>query len=255
MLKAIIVDDERSGREVLKSLLEKHFSDRIEVTALCKDVDEGITALQSNSPDLVFLDIEMPGESGFELIEKINPLNASIVFVTAYNEHAIKAFQVGAVDYLVKPMQVVDLERAITRIEKIRVTGRILTQQELLQKLQQEIFQKLASPFPDAHSKIAVSSFDGLTLLEINDITRCEASNNYTLVFTSEKKHIISRGFKDVEVSLCSYNFLRVHKSHLVNLRKVIKYRKEGFLMMEDCTKIPVGRFFKDELEKRLLVL
>src|SRR5258708_11307646 len=105
MLKAIIVDDERSGREILAGMLHTFFSTRIQVVSLCKNVAEGVEAIHAQMPDVVFLDIEMPNESGFELIEKARAYNFSTVFVTAFSDHAVKAFKVNALDYLLKPVQ------------------------------------------------------------------------------------------------------------------------------------------------------
>ncbi|GHN01038.1 DNA-binding response regulator [Cytophagales bacterium WSM2-2] len=244
MLKAIIVDDERSGREMLETLLSSSFSQRIKVVALCQNVDEGVRAIQTHSPDVVFLDIEMPNESGFELIEKVNPLSAAIVFVTAYSQHAVQAFKVNALDYLLKPVQREELERTITRLEKTKTAGEVLTQQDLLQKIMSF----------SAQPKVGLPSLNGMIFIEVKDIIRCEASDNYTMIFTNDKKYVISRILKEVEESLKVHNFLRVHKSHLVNLEKVIKYLKHegGTLVLQGNAEVPVGRQAKEELERRL---
>jgi two-component system LytT family response regulator len=249
MLKAIVVDDERSGREILASILRESFGQRISVAALCKNVAEGLDALYAHAPDVIFLDIEMPNESGFELIEKANPLHASIVFVTAYNHHAVRAFRVNALDYLLKPVQRDELSHVIDRLEKLRSEGEKFTQQQLLQKIM--TFSSQANP------KVGLPSVNGLIFIEVRDMIRCEADDNYTVIFTSNQRHVISRTLKDVEESLKEHNFLRVHKSHLVNLEKVSKYLKQdgGTLILQDNSQVPVGRHAKEELERRLVTL
>jgi two-component system LytT family response regulator len=249
MLNCIIVDDERSGREMLHALLQTHFSQRIHVAALCRNVTEGIEAIHTHAPDVVFLDIEMPNESGFELIEKVDAVHFSIVFVTAYSHHAVDAFKVNALDYLLKPVQAEGLERTITRLEKLKAGGEVLTQQQLLQKLLTFSQQQ--------NQKVGLPSLNGLIFIDADDILRCEASDNYTIIFTENRQHVISRTLKDVEESLKQYNFLRVHKSHLVNLRKVTAYLKQegGLLVLQGNAEVPVGRQAKAELERRLLTL
>lgn len=249
MLNCIIVDDERSGREMLHAILQKHFSQRIHVASLCRNVAEGIEAIRVHSPDVVFLDIEMPNESGFELIEKVNPIEFSIVFVTAYSNHAVDAFKVNALDYLLKPVQAEGLERTISRLEKLKAGGEILTQQQII--------QRLLSISQHQNQKLGLPSLNGLIFIEVDDIIRCEASDNYTIIFTESRQHVISRTLKDVEESLKQYNFIRVHKSHIVNLKKVIAYLKQegGTLVLQGNAEVPVGRQAKTELERRLLTL
>jgi two-component system LytT family response regulator len=248
MLKAILVDDERSGREMLAAILKGSFGQRIEVSALCKNVSEGLEALATHSPDVIFLDVEMPNESGFELVEKANPLTASVVFVTAYNQHAVHAFRVNALDYLLKPVQHSELEQVISRLEKIKAQGAALTQQEIIEKL-----------FSVSHNsgKVGLPSLNGMIFVEVAQIIRCEADDNYSVIHVPGYRHVISRTLKSVEETLKHYNFLRVHKSHLVNLDKVVKYQKHegGTLILTDNAEIPLSRQAKEELERRLLIL
>jgi two-component system LytT family response regulator len=212
-------------------------------------VAEGVEAIRVQNPDVVFLDIEMPNESGFELIEKAKVYNFSTVFITAFSEHAVKAFKVSALDYLLKPVQREELAHTITKLEKVQQHGGELAQQHLLQKLIG--FSAHTSP------KIGLPSLQGLIFINVHEIVRCEADDNYTLIFLPQQKHVISRTLKDVEETLKAYNFMRVHKSHLVNLDKVVRYQKQegGVLILQDNSQIPVGRQTKEELEKRLMLL
>jgi two-component system LytT family response regulator len=250
MLKAIIIDDERSGREMLAGMLTERFADRLQVAALCQNVSEGIAAIRDKSPDVVFLDIEMPNESGFELVEKMgSSLQAAIVFVTAYNQYAVQAFRINALDYLLKPIQTDELADTIGRLEKMKSTGQAITAEELLSRL-----KNFSHP---AQHRIGLPSLNGMIFVDANDIIHCEADDNYTHLFTTGQKYTISRTLKDVEESLSAFNFLRVHKSYLINLDKVVKYQKHegGTIILQNKAEIPVGRQSKEELERRLIIL
>jgi two-component system LytT family response regulator len=246
MLKAIIVDDEPNSREMLAEMLKRSFNSKVEVAALCKNVAEGVEAIHSQNPDVVFLDIEMPNESGFELIKKVSNYRFLTVFVTAYSEHAIKAFKVNALDYLLKPVQRTDLEETIEKLINTMRQGVVLEQQQLL--------QKLIALSTNRKPKIGLPSSRGMIFIEVEEIIRCEADDNYTIVVMSRQKHIVSKTLKDVEEALRAYNFIRVHKSHLINLGKVERYQKHdgGVIILEDDSRIPVGRHNKEELERRL---
>ncbi len=249
MLKAVIVDDERKGREMLAGMLQNFFSSQVEVLTLCKNVTEGVEAIHKQNPDVVFLDIEMPNESGFELIEKASGYNFSVVFVTAFSEHAVKAFKVNALDYLLKPVQKAELARTLVKLEKLQQQGQEMNQQLLLKKI--IAFSAHASP------KVGLPTLQGSIFIEVLEIIRCEADDNYTIIFLPQQKQVVSRTLKDVEEALKPYNFMRVHKSHLVNLDKVVRYHKQdgGLLILKDNSQIPVGRQSKEELEKRLVIL
>jgi len=193
-------------------------------------------------PDLVFLDIEMPVMNGFELLEKLMPINFNIIFVTAYNQFAIKAFRFSALDYLVKPFDINDLVEAVAKAEKQQQPS--TTQ---LEKLQREI--KGA-----AISKIAIPGQNGVTFIEINDIVFAEASSNYTkLVLLNKQQHIISKTLKDVQDVLEQQHFLRIHRQYIINLNHVKQFFRGDnmYVVMDNGENIPVARSQKDKLVER----
>lgn len=248
MLNIVIIDDDRNGREFLQALLDQYFPNRIAVLASCSSVSEAILAIRKTAPDLIFLDIEMPQASGFELIEKLGIINFDVVFVTAYSEYALKAIKFHALDYLLKPVNPEELKKTIEWAEK-RLNGQRPSYNgyELLEK-----FREAMGP-----QSLGVPTKEGVIFLAITSIIRCEASSNYTVIYLeSGKKIMVSRTLKDLENALPVHNFIRVHKSHLINVKKIAQYyRKEGSIQLQDGSNIPLGRNCKEEFEKRMLMI
>jgi two-component system LytT family response regulator len=248
MLNVVIIDDDRNGREFLQALLEQYFADRITVLATCSSVSEAILAIRKTGPDLVFLDIEMPQASGFELIEKLGTINFDVVFVTAYSQYALKAIKFHALDYLLKPVNPEELKKTIEWAEK-----RLSEQRppydgnELLEKFRVAI----------GSQNLGVPTNEGVIFLPITSIIRCEASSNYTIIYSeSDKKMIVSRTLKDLENALLVHDFIRVHKSHLINTKRIAHYyRKESSIQLQDGHSIPLGRNYKEEFEKRVFMI
>jgi two-component system LytT family response regulator len=216
MLRGIIVDDEPKSLKNLKILTEE-FIDDVSVVALCKNVREAIDAINTHRPDVVFLDIQMQNETGFDLLSKIGTVDFEIIFVTAYSEFAIKAIRFSAIDYLLKPIDVDELRAAIKKVKEKR-TGKISGR---LKILNDNLLGATEA------SKIALPTTDGLVLIPVNEIFYCEASSNYTIFYTGDKgKHIVCRTLKDYEDLLGGHNFFRIHHSYLVNLGVIKKYVK-----------------------------
>ena len=188
-----------------------------------------------------FLDVQMPGCSGFELLERLDEITL-VVFTTAYDRFALKAFEVSALDYLLKPINPIELKEAITRFQQ--------------QKDKKEVYSKQLENFlSNAKEKnLAITTYDGVVFLEVDKIIRCEADLNYTkFVLTDNKTFLSSKTLKDYEDLLTSSNnFLRVHRSHLVNLDFVLKFKNEGGLILKDNSTIPVSRRRKEEVMARL---
>ena len=217
MLRSIIVDDEPKSLENLK-ILSEEFVSNISVVALCKNVQEALVAIKVHKPDIVFLDIQMQNETGFDLLAQLEEINFEVVFVTAYSEFAIKAFKFSAIDYLLKPIDIEELKAAVRKVEEKR-TGKTSKRLKILQ-------DKLLGSGADT-SKIALPSVDGLIFLEMNDILYCEASSNYTIFFTVQKKqYMVCRTLKEYEELLSGHFFFRIHHSYLVNLKAIKKYVK-----------------------------
>jgi two-component system LytT family response regulator len=198
--------------------------------------------LQAHSPDLLFLDIEMPNLNGFALLDKILPIDFDIIFITAYDQYAIRAFQYSAINYLLKPITEKSIVQALSNWEKRRKKT-YPEQWELL-------LHNLKGTVKDL-SKIALPTGAGYHIVEIKDIVRCESDNNYTSFFFDDgNKLLICRTLKEIEEMLQDYGFLRVHQSHLINPQfvKGILKRDGGTVMMKDDREIPVSRQKRNEI-------
>lgn len=212
---AIIVDDELSSGETLKSLLLEFCKD-VEVKAVCQDIASAIVAVTKFKPDVVFLDINMKGENGFDLLEKINPINFEIVFATAYSEYAIKALKFSAIDYLLKPIDIDDLRGAVEKVRTRIGKTESSRYEQLIQNLK---------PANEQNYKLTLSSSAGLIFVKITDIIYCEADSNYThFHLTSGRKVTVSQTLKEYDVLLSPHRFYRIHHSYLVNLEAIEKY-------------------------------
>lgn len=240
MIKAILIDDEKNALEMLEWQLQ-NYCPEVQIMALCKDADEGIAAVQKHSPHLVFLDIEMPRKNGFEVLLQFPKPNFDVIFTTAYDQFAIKAFKFSALDYLLKPVDADDLVTAVNRFQQKQRHSQFENQLEIL--LDQYKQPKLAP------GKLAFATQEGIVFIKPENVVRCESSSNYTtLYFADKSKLIISKTLKEVEDLLQPYGFLRVHHSHLINLQLVSRYVKAdgGYIEMSDATQVPISRQRKD---------
>lgn len=245
MVRSIIVDDEMKSRESLKILLEE-FCENVEVLAVCQNVAEGVEAIRTHKPDVVFLDIQMQRETGFDLLVQIKPIDFEVIFTTAYTEYAIKAFKFSAIDYLLKPINIEELKKAVDKVEKklnSRISERV---EQLIQNLRPTSMQNF---------KLALPTSDGLIFVKVDDIIYCEASSNYTEIYTIDgKKHLVSRTLKEYEDLLVEHNFFRIHNSHLINLGSIKKYvRGEGgYVIMSNDKTLDVSKRKKEAFLTKL---
>jgi len=240
-LRALIIDDEIGSIDSLAWELEP-FSKDVIIIGKTQDPFEGLKMIENLSPDLVFLDISMPGMNGFELLESIEHVDFNVVFTTAFDQYAVDAFKANAIDYLLKPVLPEDIERVI---EKIRLNSGTNNLQENLKAFLDE-FQNMNKSL----DTIALPTMEGLEFVEISQIIRCESSSNYTFVHQrNEKPILISKTLKDVEKMLSNQGFIRIHQSHLVNIKSIKKYLKgkSGSLILKDGSVIPVSRSKKGE--------
>jgi two-component system LytT family response regulator len=245
MIKAIIVDDEPYCCETLATLLER-YCPQVTVAAICYSGKEALTAIKEQQPQILFLDIEMPQMNGFELLERLPEIGFELIFTTSYDQYAIKAFHFSALDYLLKPIDREELQKAVQKVMQ-RLQKPLPQQLEIL-------LQKINHP-TSAIQKIALPTMEGLQMIATDSIIRCESDSNYTIFFLKNKqKLIVSRTLKEVEEMLEEHAFLRVHNSYLVNLNEVSKYvRGEGgYLVMSDDSSVDVSRSKKEMLLKRL---
>lgn len=245
MIHAIIIDDERHSCDALKMLLDKSCP-QVQVAAICYSGAEAIKKIKEIKPDLVFLDIEMPAMNGFQMLEQISSINFEIIFTTSYDQYAITAFKFSALDYLLKPVDREELEKAVQKVSK-KINPGISQQLEIL-------LQKINQPAIPVQ-RIALPTMQGLEFVPVDSIIHCSSSNNYTEVFLSDKKRLlVSRTLKETEEMLADHAFLRVHHSHIVNLNAVTRYVKGegGYLIMSDGSMVDVSRSRKELLMQRL---
>jgi two-component system LytT family response regulator len=242
MIKAILIDDELHSVETLRSEINRNCPN-IEVLDTARSGKEGIEKIELLEPDLIFLDIEMPWMSGFEMLKAIKKIDFDVIFVTAYDSYAIEAFNFSAIGYLLKPIQKDDLIAVIQRLNEKKSRGLSASHLDLL-------LQNLSSQ-TNKFPKIALATAESLEFVEVNEIIRCESDKNYTYVYLKDKsKHLLSRTLKDLENLLDCHGFIRTHQSHLVNpifIKRFIK-SEGGYLVMEDQTQIPVSRAKKEKI-------
>lgn len=245
MLKSVIIDDELKSRESLRILIED-FCSNVEVSAVCQNVAEGIAAIERYRPDVIFLDIQMQRETGFDLLNKIKEINFEVVFTTAYSEYAIKAFRFSAIDYLLKPIDIEELKAALSKVERKVIGG--------INSRLQQLMDNLKGGNPE-NFKLALPTSDGLIFIKVNDIVFCEASSNYTNIHMMDgKKHLVSRTLKEYEEMLTESNFFRIHHSYLINLHLVKKYVRGdgGYVIMNNDVSLDVSKRKKEAFLDRI---
>lgn len=241
MYSAIIVDDEQDQRDHLSALVEKKFP-HIQLAAVCISVDEGVEAIKNIKPQLVFLDVVMPPKTGFDLLQRFETIDFEIIFTTSYEQYALQAFKVSAVDYLLKPFGADDLQQAVLKFEE-----RIAQKNSLLHI--QTLLHNINDNTP-ATKKIALPTLHGYIFVSVADIIRCEADNMYTTFYFADKsKVVVSKPIKDFEELLGVYNFFRVHTSHLINMQHLREYIKGdgGMVRMADGSTVDVSRRKKED--------
>lgn len=242
MLRAILIDDEKNALEVLEMQLQR-YCPGVDVVAACDGGIKGIAAIQKYKPDLVFLDIEMPHKNGFDVLTETRGLNYEIIFTTAYDQFAIKAFKFAAVDYLLKPVDIAELRDAVNKVSAKKDTGMGLDEKIKM------LLQQLQPSAPKFTNKIALPVGDAMQFMEPDEIIRCESDSNYTHIFlASGKKITMAKTLKEVEEQLQGAPFFRLHQSHLVNMNHISKYMKgeSAYVIMKDGTQIGVSRNKKE---------
>ncbi|HLK29173.1 MAG TPA: LytTR family DNA-binding domain-containing protein [Puia sp.] len=247
MTRAIIIDDEQNNIDNLIKLLQKYCPDVI-ISAAAMNADDGRKIIIEQKPDLIFLDIQMPGKNGFDLLKSLSNHDFEIIFVTAFDKYGIQAVKFAAIDYLLKPINIEELKQAVNKaIGKTKQKKQNLQLENLLQLLQ-ETQQK-------QEHRIALPTAKEIRFARTEDIIRCESSNNYTSFFlASGEKLIVSKPIYEYEELLSDYGFIRCHQSHLVNKKFIKSLLKEdgGFLLLEDNSQIPVSRQKKDYIKTLL---
>lgn len=238
MIKAMIVDDKTASIEVLRWLIKQQCPEIRELVS-ATSAAEALPVINSYKPDLLFLDIQMPQQTGFDLLAMVKDWTFEVIFTTAYNEYAIQAIRLTALDFLLKPIQAEDLRQALDRykLRKQYAGDRAMQYQAFVQNI-----ASTGTP-----QKIALPSNDGIRYVDITNIVRLQAERNYTrFYFDDGKSYLVAKTLLEFEKTLKNCGFLRVHKSHLVQHRKVKAYDREGILELSDGSQIEVSRRKKD---------
>lgn len=246
MLNALIIDDEANAREKLAFLLERYCADTVHVIGICKDGEEAVAAIHQHQPDLLFLDVEMPRMTGFDVLREAGRGRHEVIFTTAYDHYAIKAIKFSAIDYLLKPIDIDQLKEAIARtLEKRGTAGS-----------EQRVEQLMENTRPGkAPGSLSVPSKDGFVMVKVDDIVWCEAINYYTVLHLLGGKELVAtRTLKDFEELLTGSGFARIHHSHMINVKHLERYIKGagGQVVMAGGKTLDVSRRKKDELMARL---
>ncbi|UXX79946.1 LytTR family DNA-binding domain-containing protein [Reichenbachiella carrageenanivorans] len=242
-IKGVIIDDEARARRLL-SVMIAEYCPEVEIVAESGQVPDGVLQINKYRPDVVFLDIEMPDYSGFELLDFFREVDFQIIFVTAYSQYAVRAFEVSAVDYLLKPVQIGQLEKAVGKLKNAET-----------QPMQAKLEVLKGNMEANRVSKIAVPVSDGLIFLPVEEVVYIDADGAYSYIYMADgSKQLVSKKLKYFDDMLVgSSDFVRIHRSHLLNLRFVKKYnRHESMVELENDITLQVARSHKVELENRM---
>ena len=243
MIRSVIIDDEENSRNTIFNILT-NYCKNIAVVGQAGGVAEGLLLIMKETPDVVFLDIQMGDGTGFDLLEKISNINFQVIFITAYDQYALKAIKFSALDYILKP---VNPHHLVEAISKIKINNN--DYQEISSKISTLLRNK------NGFERITLPTFEGLKFVNIKDIIRCEADSNYThFMLSSGDTFLVTRTLKEYEETLSDLDFIRIHQSHLVNIKYIDRYIKGdgGSIVMVDGSEVEVSRRRKDEFLRRM---
>ena len=241
-MNIIIIDDEEKARNALKNIL-KLSGKQVTIIAEADCVKKGIEVLSIYKPDILFLDIEMPDGTGFDILNQFPSIDYKIIFVTAHQQYAVRAFRFSALDYILKPISPKELITAIEKAEK--------SEEKNFSEKQYKAYLTNADPANIKDKKIILKTSEDINLVDINEIMRCEADGGYTTFYLNDgRKIIVSKNLKEYDELLSGMNFYRTHHSHLVNINFVKSYHKRegGYLIMKNGNSVPVSIRKKDDL-------
>ncbi|MCU4162576.1 LytR/AlgR family response regulator transcription factor [Carboxylicivirga caseinilyticus] len=245
-IKSIIVDDEPKSRNNLRDLL-KEYCQQVDLIGEAASAGEALKLLNEKQPELVFLDIEMPGGSGFDLLKSLSKQSFEVIFVTAFDKYGIQAVKFCAVDYILKPIDILELSRAV---EKAHL--------QINQKKENQRLAELVANLDrsDEEKRLALPLLDKIEFVIINQIIRIEADGNYSRIFLNNKQeYMVCKTLKEYHEILQTYGFLRTHQSHLINTHQIKAYVKTdgGYILMQDNSNVPISRQKKEEVMKVIL--
>lgn len=241
MINVIIIDDDEFARNILKKEIISNFNE-FDIIAEGEDVASGLEIINKNNPDIVFLDIDMPDGTGFDLLKKLTNINFKLVFITAHSEFAIKAIKFSAIDYVLKPFDSSEIIQTLTKLKDIF--------EKENEQIKIKTFLNNLDNITNSKKKIVLKTSDNIYVVDVQDIVRCLSENNYTTFFINNNtKIVISKTLKEYEMLLDEFGFIRVHRSHLININYVKRFAKESnYLYMKDNSVIPVSHRKKELL-------
>lgn len=247
MLRTIIVDDEKLGRETINGLLKQYCPD-VSVIAECENIQSAQLEIETQKPDLVLLDIAMPGGSGFDLLNQLKEISFDVIFVTAHNEHVLKALRYNAIDYLLKP---VNEDELVTAIDKVLMNRNNKWEKLNIKNL---IEQQLNSSSKRIHN-LCIPTSKGFQIISLDEVVCCEANNTYTIIYLIDGKQMVStKPLAEYDLTLFDAGFIRVHKSWLINMRHVKEYRRGegGTVILTNNKSVDVSRRKKEHFVSEL---
>lgn len=250
MIRAIIIDDEENNIDNLEGLLRRYCAD-VFVAGTAMNASDGAVLITSLNPDLIFLDIQMPGKNGFEMLSELPEIHFEIILITAFDQYGIQAIKFSAVDYLLKPLNISELQLAIEKVAKrIKAKKQNFELENLLTLIKNRDEKSM--------HKLALPTLKETRFVYPKEIVRCESSNSYTtFCLTNDERIIVSRPIYDYEELLADFGFLRCHQSHLVNREYIKSWVKEdgGYLILENGNEIPISRSKKENVTQALIHL
>ncbi len=243
MIKIIVLEDEKPVLDTIAEIVQNYCEDT-ELIGVARNIGTAKKLIQKSNPDLVLLDINLPDGTSFDLLEQLKTIDFKIIFITAYEEFALQAIKLSAIDYLIKPIDPIELIHAIKKAkEAVDITNNNLKLSALLSNIR---------GIANKPKKIILKTVENIYLIDVNDIIRCESDGAYTRFYLNDgKKILISKVIKDYEEMLRAYGFLRVHKSHIINLNFIDRFEKaDGLIVLKDQSAIPVSVRKRESLLK-----
>jgi len=249
MIRALIIDDEKDARFLLRNLLEQQYKDTITVVDEADDVESGIIIIKKHNPDLVFLDIKMPQGTGFDLLQKIERVNFEVIFITAYDNFALRAFQFSAFGYLLKPIKATELNAALFKLE---------SHLQLLKQGAEKRLKVLVENYGDDRKikKLVIGNMEGFKVVAVDDIIRLQGDRNYShFILAGDQRITTSKTLAEYEELLNDHGFFRIHQSTIVNLRHVVGYLKGdgGSVEMTDGKQLQLARNRKQQFMEKFI--
>ncbi|NOX47275.1 MAG: response regulator transcription factor [Chlorobi bacterium] len=248
-MNILIIDDEAGARENITGIIDLSFKEKYKIKEAA-NVADGVKAIEEQHPDIVLLDINMPDGTGFDLLKQLKFTEFKLIFVTAYEEYALKAFDFSAIDYILKPIDPEKLAQAVLKASE-------MVESENLNLKLKALFTNLSEQ-SDLHKKLVLKTSDNIFIIDTKEIVRCESDESYTRFFLADNRHIlVSKNLIEYESILRDFGFFRTHRSHLINLAYIDNFTKRegGFVVMKDKAEIPISRRKKEEFLNLLEML